>query len=120
MSKAKRKGTAAETAVVRYLEANGFPTAERRSLAGAADKGDVTGIPGIVIEIKAAKKYEIPGWLKEAAQEGINAKAEYAILIMKPNGKGEGSVNKWWAIVDVEQMTNLLRDAGYGQPRNSE
>ena len=33
----KAIGTAAETAVVRYLAAHGFPAAERRALHGARD-----------------------------------------------------------------------------------
>lgn len=35
----KAIGTAAETAVVRYLAAHGFPAAERRALHGATDHG---------------------------------------------------------------------------------
>ncbi len=42
MSKSKQKGTAAETAVVKYLKANGFPKAERRALQGNLDKGDIS------------------------------------------------------------------------------
>lgn len=120
MSKAKQKGTAAETAVVRYLNQNGFPTAERRALAGINDKGDVTGIPGLTIEIKAAKEYKIPAWLKETAVEGINAGTEFAILIMKPVGKGETSVGDWWVIKPLEQEIKLLRDAGFGNSREQE
>ena len=41
----KAIGTAAETAVVRYLAAHGFPAAERRALHGATDLGDITGTP---------------------------------------------------------------------------
>ena len=36
----KAIGTAAETAVVRYLAAHGFPAAERRALHGATDLGE--------------------------------------------------------------------------------
>ena len=46
----KAIGTAAETAVVRYLAAHGFPAAERRALHGATDLGDITGTPQIVWE----------------------------------------------------------------------
>ena len=45
-------GTAAETAVVRFLRDNGFPLAERRALHGSTDRGDITGTPGLVWEVK--------------------------------------------------------------------
>ena len=45
MSKAKAKGTAAETALVKYLRDHGFPGAERRAMTGEFDQGDVTGTP---------------------------------------------------------------------------
>ncbi len=56
MSKSKQKGTAAETAVVKYLKANGFPKAERRALQGSLDKGDISGIDDVVLEVKDHKK----------------------------------------------------------------
>jgi hypothetical protein len=69
MSASKAKGTAAETAVVRFLQANGYPHAERRALAGAQDRGDVAGIPGLIIEVKNADKMELGMWMNELARE---------------------------------------------------
>ena len=37
VTRSKDIGTRAETAVVRYLAAHGFPAAERRALHGATD-----------------------------------------------------------------------------------
>lgn len=48
----KARGTAAETAVVRYLR-RWWPNVERRALAGNADKGDLTGIPGVTILVRS-------------------------------------------------------------------
>jgi len=56
MSKAKAKGTSAETAVVKYLIDNGFPYAERRALNGALDLGDITGTPALAWEVKNHKE----------------------------------------------------------------
>jgi hypothetical protein len=69
MSASKAKGTAAETAVVRFLQANGYPHAERRALAGAQDRGDVAGIPGLVIEVKNEQRMDLAGWMNEVARE---------------------------------------------------
>jgi hypothetical protein len=47
VSKSRAKGTSWESAIVTYLIEQGWPHAERRALAGALDKGDITGLPGV-------------------------------------------------------------------------
>ena len=116
MSKAKQKGTAAETAVVRWLNSNGFPTAERRALTGQLDQGDVTGIPGVVVEVKNHKSYKIPEWLKETLAEKENAKADIGLLVIKPNGVGDTRVGEWWVVLTLSEAAAILRELGYGEP----
>jgi len=118
MSRAKAKGTAAETAVVNFLIENGFAGAERRALSGAFDKGDIAGVPCVCIEVKAAKSYSIPAWLKELAVEKKNAKADVGILVIKPVGVGAKNAGDFWAVMTLSQMTDLLRDAGFGDERD--
>ena len=110
MSRAKQKGTNAESAVVSYLQSR-FPYAqiERRALQGSRDRGDITGLPGIVIEVKADKSYRITEWLKETEQERINDNARLGILVVKPKGIGSANTNKWWAIVPFEVMVDLMK-----------
>lgn len=118
MSKSKQKGTSAESAFVKSPSVlEGFPGVERRALAGVNDMGDVSGMLGLAIEIKNHKSYKFPEWLKETEVERINAKADYGVLVVKPNGVGLGLVQDWWAVMPVGAMLNLLRDAGYGTPR---
>ena len=119
MSRAKQKGTSAETALVRFLQKNGWPLAERRALASANDLGDVVGTIGLCWEVKNHKTYKIPAWLDETKVETENSRSDLGILVVKPNGIGLNSVDKWWAIMDVESMTRLLRDAGYGNPNEA-
>ena len=118
MSKAKQKGTSAETAFVKAeCVTEVFPYVERRSLAGVNDMGDVSGMLGLVVEIKNHSSYKFPEWLRETEVERQNAKADYGILVAKPNGVGLNSVDQWWAVMPVGQMMKLLRDAGYGTPK---
>lgn len=105
MNKAKRKGTAAETALVNYLNSVGIKC-ERRALAGQADRGDVAGIDNTVIEVKAAATLSIPAWLRELDVEKINANAAVGYLIIKPKGVGVDNVGKWWVIQRVEDVFN--------------
>lgn len=100
-------GTGAETAVVRYLQDHGFGGAERRSLAGAIDKGDVTGTPGLVWEVKAGRTLCLSQWLRETEKERVNAKADFGILVVKPVGFGVTRVGKWWAVMYGAQWERL-------------
>lgn len=97
MNKNKAKGTAAETAFVRFMTEAGYPC-ERRALQGKSDRGDVSGLP-FTIEIKSGSRLAIPAWLEELAREQINDKSERGFLIIKPKGKGK--VKDWWVLQTV-------------------
>lgn len=121
MSRARAKGTTAESAVVSYLRTQGWPYAERRALAGGRDKGDVTGMPAICVEVKNSARYDITAWLKETSRETRNANANHGVLVVKPKGVGDTRVGDWWAVMPLAAMTALLKEAGYGDPpRGSE
>lgn len=105
MARPKDIGTAGETAVVRYLNANGFPHAERRALAGAYDLGDITGTPGVAWEVKAGQAAKTAGdkqvtdWLVETETERVNARADVGVLVMARAGYGAARAGQWWAVV---------------------
>ncbi len=111
MSKSKQKGTAAETAVVKYLKANGFPKAERRALQGNLDKGDISGVDDVVFEVKDHKKMELSGWVKELVVEVDNADAVTGAVIHKKRGTLD--VGEWYATIPVWVYIDLLIEAGY-------
>ena len=82
MSYTRQKGTAFETAVVKYLQSCGFTTPRRVVMHGANDQGDVwlgdnPVCPDVVIECKNyAQKLSyglIEDFLKEAHTEYLNA-----------------------------------------------
>jgi hypothetical protein len=111
MSASKRKGTAWESAIVDYLRAHGAPHAERRALGGAKDRGDVAGIPGVVVEAKAAAKLELGAWLAEAEAERANDGAALAVVWHKRRGKG--SPADAYVTMDGATLVRLLHAAGY-------
>ena len=104
-TKSKAKGTAAEREVVRYLQ-NWWPAAERRALSGNKDKGDVAGIPGVVVEVKAAATQQLAGWFRETAAEQINAGAAFCMLVVKRAYK---PVPQWDAWLPIGQLPVELR-----------
>lgn len=101
-NKPKRIGTAAETAVVRFLRVNGWPSAERAALAGSSDVGDVTGVPGLCVEVKGgaaaerAEDADVARWLTETETERGNRRADVGVLVLKRKGKGAASAGGWW------------------------
>ena len=105
MNKPKAIGTAAETAVTRYLQAHGWPHAERRTLKGRLDQGDITGCPGLVFEVKggeAAKSASdllVADWLAETAAEVLNAGADLGVLVLQRRGVGPVNAGRWWAVM---------------------
>lgn len=110
MSKARAKGTSFETAIVRWLNANGYPHAERSPLRGNKDRGDVTGMPGVCIEAKNCKAFTPAQWLDELAVEMTNGSAETGVVIAKRRGTTD--VGECYALMPVRVWLALLREAG--------
>ena len=82
----KQKGTAWETAVVRFLQ-QWWPHAERRALKGAKDQGDLLGLPGVVVECKNQNRLALGEWLDQTTAAQANAGAEVSVLVVKRRGK---------------------------------
>jgi hypothetical protein len=108
MSASKRKGTTAETAVVTFLRTVGFTQAERRTLNGAKDRGDITGLPGVVIEIKNCARQELGAWVQEAELERDNDHASLGVVWHKRRGKG--NPGDWFVTMSGHQFAALLRE----------
>lgn len=107
MSASKRKGTAAETAVVTYLRTAGFVQVERRTLNGAKDRGDIAGIPGVVIEVKNCARQELAGWVAEAELERDNDHASLGVVWHKRRGRTDPA--DWFVTMSGDQFAKLLR-----------
>lgn len=137
MGSNKDKGTRAETAVVRLARESGFPYAERRALTGGKDRGDITGIPGVVIQVKDVEKPSVGKWQEDTLEQKANDDADTCILVVKKKFK---NVRQWdayiplyqllyegskmslafvappgpeWARVDLETAFKWLKEAGY-------
>lgn len=89
-NRAKQKGTAFETAVVRYLSAETGDWVERRALSGTEDKGDIVGngvLSDWVLELKDHKQINLAGFVDEAETEGRNAGSRWFAAIVKRRQK---------------------------------
>lgn len=111
MSVSKDKGTKAETAVVGCARHSGFPLADRLTLTGRNDRGDVGLCPGVICEVKADKSLDVAGWLKETATEKVNANAAVAFLAIKPEGVGYSRVEDWLSVMYLGDWGDLVLQA---------
>lgn len=111
MNPSKAKGTTWESAVVEWAK-QWWPFAERRTLAGAKDCGDINlgGVP-IVIECKAAVTPDWSKWLAEVEVEMDNADAAIGVIFWKRRGKAKAADG----LVVMTPMTFALlaKEAGY-------
>lgn len=102
----KARGRRTEKVLALYYN-RWWPFAEA---TGAGRSGvDVTGMPGLAIEVKARRAFEPVAWLKQA-----ETRSGVPFVVFRPNGMGEQSVGKWGVLMTVEHHTQLLIDAGYG------
>jgi hypothetical protein len=112
VSASKAKGTAWESSIVTYLkEWGGWPHIERRTLSGAKDRGDIAGLPGVVIEAKNAARIDLAGWQDEATRETANASAAVGVVWFKRRGKT--SPGKGYVLMTGDQFVDLLKSAGW-------
>lgn len=101
---AKAKGTAWETAVVRYLTERGIP-ARRNPQHGAKDIGDIGGVPGFALEAKAEKSYSFAAYVAQARVEARNAGEPFGAAVVK---RHRAPVEDGYVVMDLETFADLL------------
>lgn len=123
MSKQRKKGTAFESAVVRWLQARlDDPRIERRALHGTRDMGDVYGLRGQamsqgIVECKAVASWGpalLADWQRQTEDERDNADADFALLVVRTPGCGEGRTEAFGRTRTFVQVRDLL--VMYGEP----
>lgn len=103
----KQRGAQTERMVARAWEGDGWPHAEVVRGPGR----DLTGTPGVAVEIKARREWRPLEWMRQAQ---ANAGDDIPIVVARPDGAGETTVDDWPAIVPHGVLRRLLREAGYG------
>ena len=102
----KRKGSAAELAVAKWLRKLGWIHAERSRAGWTDDRGDIDGMPGVVVEVKNEKRIDLPGYLRELEVEIANAQAWTGIVIVKR--RGSMNVDDWYAVMPAKIWGELM------------
>ena len=104
----KAKGREAENAVVNYLNQRGWRTAERRRLTGANDRGDISGMEDLTIEVKAEKRIALAGYMKELEAEMENTGDRYGVAVIKKRGTLDPA--HWYAVMPFELFLDLYKE----------
>lgn len=95
-----------------YFQHSGFPGADRLTLRGSKDRGDVGLCPGVIAEVKYNKSMDFAGWLRETEVERENARAVVGFLVVKAPGIGRTRVGQWWSFMYQGQWDDLRTAAG--------
>ena len=107
----KHRGYKSQDLVAQWFAAHGWPYAQS---TGAGRPGvDVTGIPGLACEVKARRGFNLTGFLRQATAERRHG---LPFVVVRPDGFGPAKIGQWAMIFTLEDGTELLRHAGYGEP----
>jgi hypothetical protein len=118
-----KKGPLAEALVVQCLREHGWPFAERRVQGGQHDRGDVAGIPGVVIEVKNQAKMTLAEWVDEARRESCEVIQPHSCPSWFWNGlavvwhkrRGKGDPLDWYVTMTGRDFLALLAEYTKGE-----
>ena len=118
-NKHKAKGTSFETLLVNYLKEQGFPHARRTALAGENDAGDIHGVvqhitlAEVAIQAKNQKAFKLSEWLNDTVKQASKLHMGVPLLVVKRPGKGAAAVGESYAVMRLEDMLLLLKEAHF-------
>lgn len=105
----KHRGYQTQKIVADRLKDHGWAYAES---AGAGRTGsDITGVPGLDIEVKARRNLDLTGALAQQAKRATPG--ALPIVIVRPDGYGPARIDDWPAVVTLATLLRLLDEAGY-------
>jgi len=110
-STAKSKGRETENKFVEWINRNYGLKTERRRLMGTLDKGDVSGISGVCVEVKSGAHINIPQWLRELKAEVKNSNADVGFVAVRLRDKPDPE--DWCVIMPLPEFAQLLSDGGW-------
>jgi len=111
-------GAETERMVARWLRGEGWAGAERRIRTGyrtaertVADQGDLTGLPGLCVQVKSLRpatrmELAVPGWLAETEAQREASSATLGLLVVRRWGTVD--VGRWWAFLELADLRGLL------------
>lgn len=112
------RGWQTQHLVAGWFQGTGWPFAE--PVGNGRGGTDVTGMPGLLVEAKAWATWQPTTWLRQHDQtalygaELVRRPTPLMFTVQRPNGYGPHNMAEWPAILRLDRLTWLLREAGYG------
>jgi len=106
----KNKGDRFEREITEYLRTLQIMV-DRTRVGWTDDRGDIHGIPGVVIECKNHKTLDLSGWVAELVNEMDNAGARMGCVVHKR--RGTTNAHNHYATLPFGLFIQLLKEAGY-------
>lgn len=106
----KHRGYASQRIVADWFAVNGWPFAE--PVGAGRDGSDVTGMPGLDVEVKARRGLDLPALLRQLDERAQLERLGFGVLRL--DGQGPASIAGWPVVLRLDDFTALLRAAGYG------
>ena len=104
----KHRGYATEKMVAKYFSENGFPYALS---TGASRQGsDVTGVPGVDVEVKARRGLVIAAAMAQLKERSSSA---LPVAVLRMDGSGEATIAEFPTVLRLEDFISLLKKAGF-------
>jgi hypothetical protein len=88
-----------------------YPNAQR--VAASLSGVDVTGTPGIALEVKARRDLDLPAWMRQAG--GRTIEGDIPVVISRPDGYGPERIAIWPTILPLWAFLELLQRGGFGE-----
>lgn len=120
------KGRAAENAVAAFLSVRGFPHVERRAKRGGyvdvdgvlvpADAGDLTGIPGLVVQVKWSPYKPLAEDMRRTEEQRRAGRADVGLLVRKRKGVGLARAGEWDAYLPEWAVAYLIGGMSFSEP----
>ena len=107
----KHRGYASQRILAEYLVANGWDNA--LPVGAGRDGSDITGVPGLDIEVKARTKLDLSGLMRQLKDRKLNT--GMGVGVLRLNGQGEAAIQDWVAVLRLEDLVYLLKASGYGR-----
>lgn len=118
-NKAKAKGTSFEVLIRDYLISKGFIHAHRPALSGGKDTGDINGLANrktlrkVAVQCKNQKAFQLSQWLNDTVEQADRLGGAVPVLVVKRPGKGEKALGDSYVVMRLEDLADLLDEAGY-------
>lgn len=96
----KGKGNQGEREVVDILHAHGWTGARRNFGSGSQGGGDITGLPGVNVEVKRCETVRIWDWI--AQSENDARPTDIGLVVFRRNR------SQWYAVLPLDELLPLL------------